>query len=170
MPDPTAIEAEIVEIAPQPTAAVRIQQPIAELDLASAYDRYLPLVAARVGEAGGELSGPAFGRYHRFGPDVVDVELGFPVAAPPTGLPPLAGSPQGEVGISELPGGTVAKAIHRGAYDGLPGTWDALHEWIHEQPGVDDGEGAWESYIDDPSAASDPATIRTEVVWPLVRT
>jgi effector-binding domain-containing protein len=169
MADPTTLEAEILELETQPTAAVRLQQPMAELDLASAFDRYMPLVATRVEEAGGRIAGPPFGRYHAFGPDVVDVEIGFPVAEPPAGLPPLASCAPGDIGISELPGGPVAKAIHRGPYDGLGGTYDALHDWIHAQPGYDDGAGPWESYIDDPSAASDPMNLRTEVVWPLVR-
>ena len=72
MTAPAAFEAEIVEIEPQPTAAVRIQQPMSELDLAAAFDRAMPLVAQRIVEAGGSLGGPPFGRYHRFGPDVVD--------------------------------------------------------------------------------------------------
>jgi effector-binding domain-containing protein len=51
----------------------------------------------------------------------------------------------------------------------LSAAYDALHEWIHAQPGYDDGAGQWESYVDDPSSATDPAQIRTEVIWPLVR-
>jgi effector-binding domain-containing protein len=160
---------EIVELSPQPTAAMRISQPMAELDLASAFDRGMPLVASRITEAGGTIAGPPYGRYHAFGPDKVDVEIGFPVAAAPD-LPPLGDVPAGEVGRSELPGGPVAKAVHRGPYDGLSGTYDALHEWIHGQPGFDDGPGPWESYVDSPSDPTDMAELRTEIVWPLTRT
>jgi effector-binding domain-containing protein len=171
MPDTdTAIDAEIVELQPQPTAAVRIEQPMAELDLAAAFDRFMPLVAERIASAGGSIGGPPFGRYHRFGPDVVDVEIGFPVAAAPAGLPSLASCPAGDVGLSELPGGLVARTVHRGPYDGLSRTYDGLHAWIHAQPGVDDGAGPWESYTDDPGGTADPAQLRTEVVWPLLRT
>ena len=62
------------------------------------------------------------------------------------------------------------EVVHRGPYDGLKGTYDALHEWIHAQPGYDDGPGPWESYVDSPSDASDMSQLRTEVVWPLTRT
>lgn len=161
-------DTEIVELEAQPTAAVRIQQPMAELDLASAFDRYMPAVMARVQEAGSQIAGPPYGRYHRFGPDEVDVEIGFPVATVPDGLPPLTSSATGDIGLSELPGGPVARTVHRGPYDGLGQTYDALHEWIHAQPGYDDGAGPWESYVDDPSQVSDPAQMRTEVIWPLV--
>jgi hypothetical protein len=159
-------DARIEARTPQSTAAVRVQQPMAELDLAAAFDRFMPLVVSTVTAAGGVPAGPPFGRYHRFGPDVVDVEIGFPLASP-IELPPLASCPPGEVGLSELPGGPVATITHRGPYDGLAGTYDRLHEWIHAQAGYDDGEGPWESYVDDPGQNDDPATLRTEIVWPL---
>ena len=117
-------ETEIEAREPQATAAVRIQQPMTELDLAKAFDRFMPLVASTIGARGGEIGGPPFGRYHRFGPDVVDVEIGFPVAKAPD-LPPLISVEPGEVGISELPGGPVARTVHRGPYDGLSATYDA---------------------------------------------
>jgi effector-binding domain-containing protein len=159
---------EIVDVSPQPTAAIRITQRMAELDLASAFDRGMPLVASRIVESGGSIGGPPFGRYHRFGPDVVDVEIGFPVASTPD-LPRLRDVATGDVGLSELPGGPVARVVHLGPYDGLSGTYDALHEWIHAQPGYDDGPGAWESYVDSPSDAADLSQLRTEVYWPLTR-
>jgi effector-binding domain-containing protein len=161
-------EPEILELEPQPTAAIRVVQPMAELDLASAFDQGIPLVAARIVAAGGSIGGPPFGRYHRFGPDVVDVEIGFPVGVVPD-LPALEGCAPGEVGRSELPGGPVARTTHLGSYDDLSGTYDALHEWIHAQPGYDDCVGAWESYVDDMRSVSDPATLRTQIVWPVTR-
>jgi effector-binding domain-containing protein len=167
--DVNVLNAEILELEPQPTVAVRIQQPMAELDLGSAFARYMPLVAERIVAQGGSIGGPSYGRYHRFGPDVVDVEIGFPVAKAPTGLSVLRSVAPGDVGLSELPGGPVAKAVHLGSYDDLKRTYDALHEWIHAQPGYDDAAGAWESYVDMPSDMADPTQARTEVLWPLVR-
>jgi effector-binding domain-containing protein len=163
-------ETEILQLQPQPTVAVRVQQNMAELDLASAFDRYMPLVAERVTAGGGVLAGPPFGRYHQYGPDVVDVEIGFPVSSTPAGLPALESCDAGELGTSELPGGPVARTVHRGSYDGLAGTYDALHTWIHAQEGYDDGDGPWESYVESPMDVADPARTRTEIYWPLVRT
>jgi len=159
----------IVDLEPQPTVAVRIQQPMAELDLAKAFDTYLPLVRRRLGELRARMAGAPFGRYHAFGPESVDVEIGFPVASPAEGLPPLATVAAGELGASGLPGGPAARTILRGPYDGLSAAYDALHDWIHEQPGVDDSDGPWESYIDDPTTVA-PSQLRTEITWPLRRT
>lgn len=163
----TISETAIVRLDPQATAAVRIRLPTADLDLGAAFDRYLPIVGARLASVGGSISGPPFGRYHAFGPETVDVEIGFPVAGPTAGLPPIASCPPGEVGASELPGGPVARTIHRGAYEDLSRVYDELHAWIHEQPGYDDDAGPWESYVDNPDAVPDVADLRTEVVWPL---
>ena len=169
MTDRQTFSAEVVELEAQRTAAVRIQQPMAELDLAAAFARSMPLVAERIVAAGGSIGGPSYGRYHQFGPDVVDVEIGFPVQAVPAGLASLGSVASGEVGLSELPGGPVARAVHLGSYDGLAATYDALHDWIHAQPGYDDGAGPWESYVDMPDDMADPSRARTEVIWPLVR-
>ncbi len=91
MPDTTTIsETSILELEPQPAISVRVQQPMAELDLAKAFDRYLPATFQRAQELGAQMAGAPFGRYHRFGPDLVDVEIGIPVAAAPDGLPGAA--------------------------------------------------------------------------------
>jgi effector-binding domain-containing protein len=163
------VEAEIRELTPQPTAAVRVTQPMESMDLAALFDEHLPNIAHRLADMGIEPAGPPFGRYHQFGPDQVDVEIGIPLAAPASSLRPLAEAEPGELGASELPGGQVAITIHRGAYDGLSKTYDALHDWIHAQPGYDDGDGPWESYVDMPQDMADPSGARTEVIWPLVR-
>jgi effector-binding domain-containing protein len=171
MPAPITIsETRVLELEPQPTIAVRIQQPMAELDLASAFDRYLPATFGRVQELGGQMTGAPFARYHAFGPDHVDVEIGVPIAAPITDVPPLASLPAGEIGASDLPGGPVARTVHRGSYDGLKDAYDALHSWIHAQPGIDDAAGPWESYVDDPTTMADPSQLRTEISWPVRRT
>lgn len=67
----TLTDTAIVELEPQQTAAVRIKQPMAELDLASAFDRLMPLVASEIGARGGVIGGPPYGTYHQFGPDIV---------------------------------------------------------------------------------------------------
>ena len=89
MPNLAGVDARIVELIRQPTLAVRIQQPMSELDLSKAFDRYMPAVGQKAAESGATIAGAPFGRYHRFGPDIVDVEIGFPVDAWPGGVPAL---------------------------------------------------------------------------------
>ena len=162
--DATQDGPRIVELTPQPSVAVRMQQPMTELNLAELFDTHLPNIADQIVNLGGEPAGAPYGRYHQFGPDQLDVEIGIPVAAPVANLRPLAECEPGEMGSSELPGGEAAVLVHRGPYDTLSGAYDTLHDWIHSQ-GRDEGPGPWESYVDDPSEVSDPSQLRTEVVW-----
>jgi effector-binding domain-containing protein len=156
-------DAEIRELTPRPTAAVRMR---ARTDqLAGLFDEHLPNIAHRLGDMGVQPAGPPYARYHEYGPERVDVEIGIPVASPVPNVPSLADAAPGEMASSQLPGGPVAITVLRGSYDGLPQTYERLHDWIHEQ-GRQEGTAPWESYVDDPSEV-DEADLRTEVCWPL---
>ena len=159
------IDAEIRDLAPQPTVAVRIQGRMSELDLGQLFGEHLPNVAHGIADRGGEPAGPPYGRYHEFGPERVDVEIGIPVAVPIGDLRPLEACEPGELGASELPGGPVAVTVHRGSYDSLKQAYDGLEEWIRTQ-GRGHGAEPWESYVDDPEEVATDE-LRTEVCWPL---
>jgi AraC family transcriptional regulator len=159
-------ETRIVELTPQPTVAVRLRQPMSDLDLGKLFDLHLPNVAHRIADLGGEAVGAPYGRYHQWGPEDVDVEIGIPVRAPVANLRSLEEAEPGEAAASELPGGRAAVTVHRGTYDGLPQTYERLRGWIGQQ-GQQPSGAPWESYVDDPSEVEDPGQLRTEVVMPL---
>jgi effector-binding domain-containing protein len=164
MPERQEQEPRIEELSARPTVAVRVHG--TANDIARMFSDNLPKVFAKVSALGATPASPAFGRYHEYSAEDVDVEIGVGVDAAPEGLVPLAECEPGEVGASELPGGTVAVAAHLGAYNTLSQTYDRLHEWIHQQ-GREEGPGPWESYVDDPAVVRDHALLRTDVVWPL---
>jgi effector-binding domain-containing protein len=57
----------------------------------------------------------------------------------------------------------VARTVHRGAYDELGLTYEALEKWVVEN-GYRVTGAPWESYLDEP----DVAEPRTEVYLPCV--
>ena len=161
----TMTEMELREVPGQRTVAVRISMPMSEVDMGELFGRYLPRIAGGLAASGTTVAGAPFGRYHQWGPDLVDIEIGIPVVEPPADLAALADVEPGEPGVSSLPGGLAGVAVHVGPYSGLAATYGALHDWIHAQ-GHEEGGAPWESYVDDPEG-QDPATLRTEVVWPV---
>lgn len=161
---PDLSEHRLVELDPQPTVAVRIQSSMADLDVGALFDAHIPKIHALV-TAAGQKGGPPYGRYHMFGPSRADIEIGVPIDTPLSGLESLSEVEAGEIGLSELPGGLTAIVVHRGAYETLGEAYGVFHDWIHEQ-GHDEGDGPWESYVDDPSKVLDPSQVRTEIFWP----
>jgi effector-binding domain-containing protein len=164
MPERHVEEPRIVELAPRPTIALRVQG--TANDIAQLFSDSMPRVFAKVEAAGATPASPVYGRYHEFSPDAVDVEIGVGVGETASGLKPLSDCEAGEVGASELPGGSAAALTHVGAYSTLSESYDRLHTWLHEQ-GREEGPGPWESYVDDPAVVTDHSLLRTEIVWPL---
>ncbi len=145
---------EIVELTPQTTAVVRAT--VAWADLKSLFDRGFREVFTTVAAQGGQLAGAPFGYYPTTPGETVTVEVGAPVTAPITAA--------GDVTPGELPGGRAVHTMHVGSYDDLPRTYEAIGTWAAQQ-GHTLATAMWETYLDDPSAVTDPATLRTEIHW-----
>lgn len=77
---------------------------------------------ARLQEAGIEVLGPPYARYHSWEKDAADVEVGFEVAAPVE---------LDDVGTATLQAGREAVAVHHGPYAGIPKTFAALEQWVN---------------------------------------
>lgn len=82
-----------------------------------------------------------------------DVEVGVLVTAP--------FEPEGRVIASELPGGEVATAIHRGDYAQLGDTHNSVREYVAAQ-GRELAGPCWEIYG---HARADPNEQETEIFW-----
>jgi effector-binding domain-containing protein len=156
---------ELRELAPRPTVAVRVRQPMAVVDVGALVDRHLPALAARLASLGLAIDGPPYVRYHDWGGESADLELGFPVEAEAATLAPLDTCADGEAGRSSLPGGPCAVIVHVGPYPELPASWGRLQAWARDR-GLEPEGPPWESYLDDPGLVA-PAGLRTEVLRPV---
>lgn len=146
----------IETIEPQPAAVVRAEVPMSELR--SVFDRGIPAAMQAAQAQGVAITGPPFGFYPRAPAATVEVLVGFPVGG--------AIEPAGDVVPFELPGGRVATGTHVGPYDQLEQTYGELAEWARAQE-ITLPDGMWECYLSDPSAEPDPASWRTQIIWPL---
>jgi effector-binding domain-containing protein len=140
----------LADLAEQHTAVVCGHLPVEGIPafLGGAFEE----VAGAAQAQGLHLSGPPFARY-RVGTDGFDVEAGFPVSGPVT--------PTGRVEASTLPGGHVARTLHRGAYDEVAQAYQALESWVVDNSYTPTA-APWECYLDEPGVAEP----RTEVFQP----
>ncbi|HEV7211634.1 MAG TPA: GyrI-like domain-containing protein [Blastococcus sp.] len=139
-------EIELTEREAQPTAVVRgtVAPPGLPEFLAGAFGEVMAVLAAQ------HLApaGPPFGRY-RVTPAGFDVEAGFPATA--------AVEASGRVVPAELPGGPVVTATHRGGYETVGTTYEAVTAWLAGHGYQSAGE-PWECYLDGPEVA-EPRTL-----------
>jgi AraC family transcriptional regulator len=145
------------QIAPQPVLVVRRR--IKPSEIAATLAEVLGIVFQHAQRTGAALAGQPFTRYLEWGPGLITIEAGMPIAA--------AGTGDGNVLAETLPGGFVAATVHSGPYDRLTAAHAAVQVWI-EQQGLVSAGGPWESYVTDPADYPDPADWKTEIFWPLV--
>lgn len=146
------------ELQEQPTAMLRETVPMNALR--EFFDRAYKAVMAAVQQQNVQLAGPPFALYRGMPTDVVDVEAGFPLAAP------YPGGAEGGVSAGVLPAGPALQAMHVGPYDSLPETYSAVMARMRAE-GLTPGDAMWEYYLSDPAAEPDPAVWKTLVVWPV---
>jgi AraC family transcriptional regulator len=144
------------QIVPQPVLVVRRR--IRPPEIAATLAEVLGAVFHYAQRTGVALAGQPFTRYLEWGPGLITVEAGMPIAVP--------GAGEGDVRGDTLPGGFAATTIHSGAYDGLTAAHAAVQVWI-EQWGLVAAGAPWESYVTDPAEYPDPADWKTEIFWPL---
>ncbi len=166
MSDAGLVEDGTVELEERPAVAVRYRRPMAGLDVGVLFGTGMARLATWLGER--QVSpGPEvpYARYHQFGPETADIEVGLPLASVPADTPPLGDVEDGEVGASSLPGGEAVTVVHVGPYPGLGRAYRHLEERMAVE-GRRPSAAPWEEYLDDPSL-TDPAELRTRVCFPV---
>ncbi len=154
----TGPEIKSKELTETPTAVLRETVPMTALR--EFFDRAYPTVMAAVQQQNVQLAGPPFALYRGMPTDVVDVEAGFPLAAP------YPGGDDGGVAAGVLPAGRALEAMHVGPYESLPETYGAVMARM-QADGLTPANTMWEYYLSDPSAEPDPAAWKTLIVWPV---
>lgn len=134
-------DVELRTVPPQAVAVVRGD--VSPEDLPTFLGGAFEEVAATLAHQGLSPVGPPFGRYLPKPDGSFQVEAGFPVTLPVTAA--------GRVEPDQLPGGTVARIVYRGQYDGVGEAYVTAEEWIGEHGYRVSGQ-AWECYLDEPDA------------------
>lgn len=146
---------------PAPLAVIR-HEGIRIADLRDAFDTGYGAIAAFFHDGTLVPVGPAVAIYYGDPMGVFDLELGFPVVAPP--VDPLTAASGASVQASALPTGDAMATTYVGSYDGLGRAWMGLAEragaeGLHHR-------GIWiEVYVSDPS--EDPEELRTDLILPV---
>ena len=146
------------EIAPQPVLVVKRR--VKPSEIAKTLAETFPLIAIYAHRNGIALAGQPLTRYLEWGPGLLTIEAGMPVAA--HGSAPS----DAEVRADTLPGGLVAATTHTGSYDKLTEAHAALQQWI-EAEGLSTAGAPWECYVTDPADYPDPNDWKTEIYWPI---
>ncbi|HET9732195.1 MAG TPA: GyrI-like domain-containing protein [Acidimicrobiales bacterium] len=152
----TELSPEIVELEPQEAIAVRGE--VAFDELPAFFERAFRESAEAASASGVDIVGPPFGFYPEMPTETVVVEAGFPVSARP--------EPHGSAHRLVLPGGRAVRATHVGPYEAMARSYGELRAWMAQQH-LEPAVGMWECYLSDPETETDPATWRTQIVWPI---
>jgi effector-binding domain-containing protein len=153
-----SIDIETAELPDQPSLCVRFETSMEKIkdDIGRAYG----LIFARIGVSGVAPAGPPMALYFDMDMDPESFEMEACV--------PVAGEVQdeGEVAFRVLPGGKFLSVMHRGSYDTLEKTYEALFAYMKES-GLELAGPGRELYLTDPSQLERPEDNLTRILFPL---
>lgn len=137
----------------QPTLSIRVRTSFANLpkEIGKAYGA----ICAYLEELGEAPSDAPFTAYYNMDMDDLDVEMGFPVSKP------LAG--KGEIKASVVPAGKQASCMHKGSYEKMAPTYEALTAWVAEK-GMEPTGIVYEYYYNAPCEVP-PDELLTKIVF-----
>jgi AraC family transcriptional regulator len=149
------IDIEVKDVEPQWVLSIR--QDTTPEGMGAVFQQLVQVIDAYREKKGIDRAGPLIGLYHDYREDHVDIEIAVPVSGPAEG--------EGRIEAKELPGGRAAVAMHEGPYETIGQVHEALDAFVHERGGH--GETPREVYHVRPDDDPDPASWRTEVVYPI---
>jgi effector-binding domain-containing protein len=129
-------------------------------------------IAAAIGGAYAEVG--AFMRAHgltQAGPPITintkwdDSGYAFDAAIPVDKAPEKEIPADGRVQVKETYAGKALKVVHKGAYHGMPATYDRLFAWAAAH-GYEQAAPPWDEYVSDPGSVPE-AELTTNVVLPV---
>jgi len=126
-------------------------------DLKREFEKGYGEIMGLLGKQGLQPCGAPFTIYHNMDMKDLDVEMGFPVGAD------FAAS--GRVVQGAIPGGRTAVTVHKGPYETIGETYNALTAFIAKSKAVPKGL-CYESYLNDPQTTR-PEELLTEICFPL---
>lgn len=111
----------------------------------------LKAVKGQLDKAGIKPAGAAMTVFSSSDDTGFDFETGYPVAEAP------AAAPEG-LGLRQSPAGKALKFVHRGSYDALTTTDEAITNYLDEKR-IDPSDLAIEEYVADPTVTADDQLI-----------
>lgn len=91
----------------------------------------LKTVMASLDKQGLKPSGPPMTVYTSADDTGFSFQAGFPVAEAPK--EPAKDAPKSDIGVGQSPGGKALKFTHRGSYDGMDNTYEAITNYLDEK-------------------------------------
>ncbi len=160
-PSPRADQTMNYDITQQPIESLTLLCKTARCphgQIAETLGKILPAIFQYATANGVAMVGPPTTLYVDWGPGMVTIKAGMPVAPGSRG--------DGEIEVAELPAGEGAVTIHTGSYDGLGDAHAAVETYLHDN-GLTGDSPLREVYLTDPGETPDPADWKTQIVWPL---
>ncbi len=153
---------ETQQLDPQPVLSIRATIQIA--DLGEEMGNRIPALLDYMKQNGAQPAGPPFVRYHTFGDNETDFEIGIPVMATIPGA--------GRIAAGELPGGPAITTWHIGPHIKLGEAYTRINDFIKEQGREPEGPAREVYYWIDPiqnfdTSTWDPSTGRTQLIQPI---
>jgi AraC family transcriptional regulator len=163
-------QVHVTTLPSQQVLVVRRQVTLASI--AAGMDSAFSALWQHLSDSGVQPSGPPFVLYLDVPEGEFPIEVCVPVGTGAVGAQGVGTQGVGAQGVGaqgiearELPGGEAAVLVHRGPYDGLARSWQALTQWVQDSDRRPGGPPR-EVYVTDPRSCA-PEDLRTELVIPL---